>query len=68
MTKIIIENRSSIRDVHCLSLVMQVMEQGRVSNDGKQYCFLSCFSSGDYAVQVSTDLNKCSDRFVIVDD
>lgn len=62
----IIDNRSDLSDHRVLSLVMDVINEGRVCNDNKQYVYLSVYhlTCGDY--QVSTDLNKESDRFVIV--
>jgi hypothetical protein len=71
MGKIIIENRSkTLADEDALRLVMRVIDSGRISNNGKQYCYLTTFTYGvtkkKYAV--STDLNKKSDRFVVYDD
>ena len=63
--RIIIENRSSISDLDALEHVRRVMVDGRVSNYGKQYCYYTAFGSG---IGVATDLNKRSDRFVVVDD
>lgn len=66
MARIIIDNRSDLIDTDALQLVLNVMSEGRICNDGKQYCYLSVYHlvGGEY--QVSTDLNKNSDRFVIV--
>lgn len=62
--RIIIENRSKLSDQEALMRVRAVMDMGRISNDGKQYCYFSTFKDG---TGVSTDLNKASDRFVVVD-
>ena len=65
MTKIIIENRSEqLSDVAALELVSRVIEGGRMSNDFKEYCYLTVFR-GKHCV--STNLNKKSDRFVVWD-
>ena len=66
MSKLIIENRSiEITDIEALDLVQQVMRGGRISNDGKQYCYVTTALKG--RVHIATDLNKCSDRIVVYD-
>ena len=68
MGKLIIENRSAnISDLDCLELIDKVIAAGRISNHGKQYCYLSIITLGDHTFAVATDLNKNSDRFVIND-
>jgi len=61
--RIIIENRSSLSDLDILKYIEDVISEGRISNDGKQYCYLTCFKE----VVVSTYLNKGSDRFIVTD-
>ena len=65
MNKIIIENRTEKPMIEILGYVATVMDQGRISNDGKQYCYITRFA-GD--IMVVTDLNKKSDRFVVYKD
>jgi len=60
--KIIIQNNTKVSDSIALALVLSVVEEGRISNGNKQYCYATAFKSG---VVVWTDLNKKSDRFVI---
>ena len=67
MGRIIIDNRSSADDSAAVRLVEQVMLQGRVSNDGKQYCYLTTGTAGGRKVMVSTALNQNSDRFIVID-
>lgn len=62
MGKLIIENRTDMPDLEAMYYVMEVMRDGRVSNDGKQYCYATVFNR-IYAVL--TYLNSKSDRFVI---
>ena len=70
MSKIIVENRSkTLDDIDAFRLVLKVIKGGRVSNDNKQYCYLTSFNYG-VACQnymVATDLNKKSDRFIVYD-
>lgn len=70
MGKLIIDNRSeTLTDQDACRLVMRVIDGGRISNDGKQYCYLTSFSFGLTSQRhtVSTDLNKNSDRFIVLD-
>lgn len=69
MGKIIIDNRSSLSDSQVLDCVAQVIQKGRISNYGKQYCYLSTFSVSDAPdLVIATDLNEKSDRFIAYDD
>jgi hypothetical protein len=67
MSKMIIENRSSISDSLALECARAVISAGRISNNGKQYCYLSTMDVDDNRVAVATDLNKASDRFIVTD-
>jgi len=68
MSKMIIENRSKVSDLVCLEMVVDVINEGRVSNNCKQYCYATRFKTSEGPCLVFTDLNKRSDRFVICDD
>ena len=69
MGKLIIENKTrGLSDYQCLDYIKQVIGEGRISKEGKQYCYLTAFNKaegGQYIV--ATDLNKRSDRFIIYD-
>ena len=39
MNKLIIDNRTELTDFEAVTLVGKVIKQGRISNDGKQYCY-----------------------------
>ena len=69
MGKMIVENRSTISDCAAMGLCVRVMQQGRISNDDKQYCYATRFVVTDHgAVMVATVLNKKSDKFVVYND
>ena len=71
MSKIIIENRSDMSDLDAVEIVKNIVEGGRKSNFGKQYCYLTVIHNWGGAgkqYQVSSFLNKKSDRFVIIND
>tara|TARA_Y100000758_G_C16051446_1_gene421749 strand:+ start:456 stop:674 length:219 start_codon:yes stop_codon:yes gene_type:complete len=68
MSKIIIENRCEfLPDETALELVQKVIQGGRVSNNNKQYCYLTRFNYGENTqdFMVATDLNKKSDKFIV---
>lgn len=68
MGRLIIHNRSSVSDGEALRLVAAVVDGGRVSNYGKQYCYLVTGKVAGQAVAVASELNKASDRFTVYDD
>lgn len=63
MSKIIIENNSSIDDIYAIDAIKAVMKLGRISNNNKQYCYYTSLDN----INVASCLNKKSDRFVITD-
>ena len=68
MGKLIIDNRASIHDVVAMNFVQRVIQQGRISKEGKQYCYTTSFTMGGVdRIMVYTDLNKRSDRFIVCD-
>lgn len=63
--KIIIKNNSqSITENEALWYVMQVVKEGRVSDQGRAYCFCTTFTTG---IAVISKRNKSSDTFIIED-
>lgn len=66
MSKIIIDNRSDLKDDVVLDYIKEIIQSGRISNDNKQYCYLSTFTLNGDKYQIATDLNKASDRFVVI--
>lgn len=64
MSRIIIDNRSSKSDERVIEMVSTIVAEGRVSNDGRQYCYVTV-SDG---LAIASYLNKKSDRFVAYDD
>ena len=69
MRKIIIDNKmEGLTDTEALQYVQAVIQDRRISNDGKQYCYLTVFKHKDTSIAVGTFINKESDRFLIVED
>ncbi len=60
--KIHIDIRNDIDIALALSRVQQVIEEGRISNNGKSYCWITNWSDG---ITVSTRDNRKSDCFVV---
>jgi len=65
MNKLIIDNRTELSDINVVTLVAKVINQGRISNDNKQYCYGTGITIEDKEYMIWTYLNKKSDRFVI---
>ena len=63
MSKIIIKNQTEMDDISVLTLVQSVIKNGRISNNGKQYCYLTSFEIENKEYHIVTDLRKCSDVF-----
>lgn len=64
MSKIIIHNQSKVSDIEALQAVQLVMKAGRISNDGKQYCYYATTKDN---LGISSFLNKKSDCFMVRD-
>jgi len=62
METIIIRNNTDLSSEMVFSHVYSVIKQGRISNDGKAYCYLTRFDTG---VAVAAKRNKSSDTFVL---
>jgi hypothetical protein len=69
MSKIIIDNRSSLSDGCAAIRVAAVIDDGRISDGGKGYCYVTTFrkSALGAGVAVLARRNKSSDTFVVLD-
>jgi hypothetical protein len=67
MNKLIIENRTDLSDFDSLMMIGSVIQEGRISNGDKQYCYFSTSKFNNKRYGISTNLNKNSDRFVITE-
>jgi hypothetical protein len=66
--KLIINNNSKIiSDVMALNMVGDIVADGRISNDGKNYCYGTLVQYGDRKIAISSTKNKNSDRFDVWD-
>lgn len=65
MGKLIIRNQTMLNDITALTLVSRIVKNGRISNNGKQYCYLTCFEIEKRQYHIITNLRKCSDVFII---
>ena len=65
MAKIHIDIRDDIAPEVALECVKMVIENGKISNDGKQYCYLTSFNVGDDEVMVNTRDYRKSDCFLV---
>jgi len=63
--KIIVNNESDrLTDADCLWYVQQVINEGRISDNGKSYCYCMNFKTG---IVVYATKNKTSDTFRVCD-
>ena len=65
MDKIIVKNQTELSMISVLELVKKVIEIGRISNNGKQYCYLTSFNIENTEYHIVTDLRQKSDVFTI---
>lgn len=61
-SKLILENRTDLPMVDFLRLAQEVVSMGRISNDEKQYCYLTAFTIGGQEYHIVSDLNEKSDK------
>lgn len=62
MSKIIIENKSDRDDLTAMDAVKIVISRGRISNNGKQYGYVTSVCG----VRVLSRLNGKSDGFIVM--
>lgn len=61
-SKLILENRTDLPMVDFLRLAQEVVSMGRISNDDKQYCYLTAFTIDGQEYHIVSDLNEKSDK------
>lgn len=71
MSKFIIDNQSFLNDELALDAVSTVVQKGKISNDGKSYCYVSVLryyrNKKSNQVVVHVLENEKSTRFLILD-
>ena len=65
MNRLIINNNSPLSDREALEVVAAVMTQGRISDDGLSYCYITTLLVKGKEYGVRAKLNKGSDSFTI---
>ncbi len=63
MNKIIIKNQTDLDMISVMELVKKTITLGRISNNDKQYCYLTSYEIDNQEYHLVTDLRKCSDVF-----
>lgn len=61
--KLIIDNQSDLTMEEALEYVLTVVQQGKISNNGKQYCYVTTFKKSE--IVVVSYLNKKSERLLV---
>lgn len=67
MTRIIINNHTDCPDFVVLEAVAKIVADGRTSNSKTQYCYAIVFKYNNKQYAITSDLNKKSDRFTVVE-
>jgi len=62
VSRLIVDCRANITMAEALEYAAVVVGKGRISNEGKQYCYVSSFKDG---IVAHASVNKTSDRIVI---
>lgn len=68
-----ITNQTDLCELSVLSLIKTVIEQGRISNNGKNYCWVTAFNVENpitgikKEIQVIADRTKTMDTFKIIE-
>lgn len=65
MSKIIVHNLSGVRDDEALNLVARVVQNGRVSDQGRSYCYCTTFEDAASKLAVYAKRNKSGDSFSV---
>ena len=65
MERLILENKSDLDTLTFLRLVQKVIELGKISNNDKQYCYLTSFTINQEEYHIVSDLNKKSQKLTL---
>lgn len=63
--RVIIDNKTELKLADALILLQLAIEPGKISNDGKQHCYLTKMQFSNEVYLVESRLNKKSERFII---
>ena len=65
-TKLILENKTDLPMIDFLRLAQEVVKLGRISKDGKQYCYAVSFKIDGEQYHIISELNKKSDKLTFI--
>ena len=66
MSRIIVDNQSSLSDAKAFEAIIKILKDGRVSENGKSYCYHTVFYiSQNEELHVTIRRNKISDTFMV---
>ena len=63
-SKLILENRTELPLQDFLTLALEVVKMGRISNNDKQFCYLTAFTIDNEQYHIVSDLNDKSDKLI----
>ena len=65
MEKLIINNQSDLSMIDVMRLISEIISWGRISKEGKQYCYVTSNIINKAEYHIISDVNKKSDKFTI---
>ena len=65
MSRLILNNHTRVDDVQALTWVQEIVRDGRVSDGGKAYCYLTRICWADRYYHVEARCNGESDSFFV---
>jgi hypothetical protein len=66
MEKIILENRSDLSFDIFMYLVFDIIKEGKISNKGKQYCFMTTYDFLGKKYKIISQINKKSNKLILM--
>jgi hypothetical protein len=66
--KLILENRTDLPMKDFLRLAQEVVSMGRISNNNRQYCYVTAFTIDGKKYYIASELKKKSDKLTIYED
>ena len=63
--KIILENYTELSIDVAMELFTRIIKKGKISNNGKQYCYLTSIVIDEVEYHIVSSLNKCSHKLML---
>lgn len=64
--RLIINNKSDLDTSNALPIIQKIIDGGRISNKGKQYCYATTFTFEGKGYGIYSDIISTGDKFTIM--